>query len=348
MRNKILITGLLCLGLLSCNLFVLDKAQATVSTTTNKVLYSGDGFSTSFAFSFNIFAKTDLVVQVNDTLGVVHTLTLNTDYTISTTTFPNSGNVILSAGGGWPVIPIGDTLLILRQLPFKQLINITDYSATPAATWNQAFDRACMLEQQLQEQINRTIIASPFSSSITFPAPVANDLIGWDSTGSILINYIPNTSAYITFPLPVVEGGTGASTASGARTNLGSAASGANSDITSLSGITTPLSTAQGGTGVTTGIPAQVGFGSWVDKSSSYAAQQAATDGFVVAISSSGQDIALYTDANANPTTIRSKFAGNGTVVTGISVFSPIKKNDYWKIVVSAGTPTVYWIPLGS
>lgn len=49
--------------------------------------------------------------------------------------------------------------------------------------------------------------------------------------------------------LALADGGTGASNASGARTNLGAAASGANSDITSLSGLTTALSVAQGGTG---------------------------------------------------------------------------------------------------
>jgi hypothetical protein len=52
--------------------------------------------------------------------------------------------------------------------------------------------------------------------------------------------------------LAVTDGGTGASTASGARTNLSAAQSGANSDITSLTGLTTALSVAQGGTGVTT------------------------------------------------------------------------------------------------
>ena len=53
--------------------------------------------------------------------------------------------------------------------------------------------------------------------------------------------------------LKVAKGGTGAATAGAARTALSAAASGANSDITSLSGLTTVLSQAQGGTGTSTG-----------------------------------------------------------------------------------------------
>jgi hypothetical protein len=52
--------------------------------------------------------------------------------------------------------------------------------------------------------------------------------------------------------LPVASGGTGASTAGNARTNLSAAASGANSDITSITGLTTALTVAQGGTGAAT------------------------------------------------------------------------------------------------
>lgn len=52
--------------------------------------------------------------------------------------------------------------------------------------------------------------------------------------------------------IAVADGGTGASTAANARTNLGAAASGANGDITSITGLTTALTVAQGGTGVTT------------------------------------------------------------------------------------------------
>ena len=56
----------------------------------------------------------------------------------------------------------------------------------------------------------------------------------------------------LTNDLPVTEGGTGASTATDARTNLSAAKSGANSDITSITGLTTALTVAQGGTGAAT------------------------------------------------------------------------------------------------
>jgi hypothetical protein len=54
--------------------------------------------------------------------------------------------------------------------------------------------------------------------------------------------------------LKVEDGGTGANNPSAARTNLGSAAAGANSDITSLNGLTTTLPTSEGGTGSTGGV----------------------------------------------------------------------------------------------
>lgn len=65
----------------------------------------------------------------------------------------------------------------------------------------------------------------------------------------------------LTTALSVGQGGTGATAAAGARTNLGAAASGANSDITSLSGLTTALSVAQGGTGATDASGARTNLG---------------------------------------------------------------------------------------
>jgi len=87
-------------------------------------------------------------------------------------------------------------------------------------------------------------------------------------------NVVDADTSTISIPVSVAQGGTGATTASAARVNLGgtatgvavftaasaaagrsalsAAASGANSDITSLTGLTTPLSVAQGGSGAAT------------------------------------------------------------------------------------------------
>jgi len=99
--------------------------------------------------------------------------------------------------------------------------------------------------------------------------------------GSAIIS--ATTSSPFAGVLPIAQGGTGATSAASARTNLGAtgigdgvftaattaaarssiaaAASGANSDITSLTGLTTPLSVAQGGTGSGTASGARANLG---------------------------------------------------------------------------------------
>jgi len=61
--------------------------------------------------------------------------------------------------------------------------------------------------------------------------------------------------------IAVADGGTGASDAAAARSNLGAAASGSNSDITALTGLTTDLSVAQGGTGASDAATARTNLG---------------------------------------------------------------------------------------
>lgn len=63
------------------------------------------------------------------------------------------------------------------------------------------------------------------------------------------------------FALPVNRGGTGADTAAGARSNLSAAASGSNTDITSITGLTTMLAVNQGGTGASTASGARTNLG---------------------------------------------------------------------------------------
>tara|TARA_S200002703_G_scaffold22131_1_gene18799 strand:+ start:471 stop:1802 length:1332 start_codon:yes stop_codon:yes gene_type:complete len=73
----------------------------------------------------------------------------------------------------------------------------------------------------------------------------------------------------LTTDIAVADGGTGAGTASAARTNLGAAASGSNSDITALTGLTTDIAVADGGTGAGTASAARTNLGAAASGSNS-------------------------------------------------------------------------------
>lgn len=68
----------------------------TVSTEVDHNEYTGNGATTSFPYTFRIFKKSDLVVQVSDLNGNVTELVLDTDYTVTNAGGYNGGNVILS------------------------------------------------------------------------------------------------------------------------------------------------------------------------------------------------------------------------------------------------------------
>jgi hypothetical protein len=111
--------------------------------------------------------------------------------------------------------------------------------------------------------VSSVTASSPLSSSggatpnitITSPLPIANGGTGSASpgetagTGIVVAGSFPTKSISLIVPVAVANGGTGATSAGAtAAHNIGAAAQGANSDITSLAGLTTPLTVAQGGT----------------------------------------------------------------------------------------------------
>jgi len=106
---------------------------------------------------------------------------------------------------------------------------------------------------------NTTLAAKAITASTTLNVTGASTLTGAVTATAGVTGPITTSSATITggtitgiTDLAVADGGTGASTAANARTNLSAASSGANSDITSITGLTTALSVLQGGTGTAT------------------------------------------------------------------------------------------------
>ena len=148
-------------------------------------------------------------------------------------------------------------------------------------------------------------------------------------------------------PLGVSIGGTGASTAGNARTNLGAAKSGANSDISALSGLTTALSITQGGTGATTSSAALanlVGLNSVVHVGSSGQSLVHSTQTLVsgayraelrgikpatgnqITVSVDGSDVAVGVNANNVLDAVTGARNINGARITGAA--EPINSSD--------------------
>lgn len=103
--------------------------------------------------------------------------------------------------------------------------------------------------------VNAVTAATSAATPLTL---VYRDASGNFSAGTITAALTGNATN-VSGTVAIAHGGTGAVTAGAARTGLGAAASGANSDITSLTGLTTALSVAQGGTGGTTQATARAG-----------------------------------------------------------------------------------------
>lgn len=123
-----------------------------------------------------------------------------------------------------------------------------------------------------------------------------------------------------------------------------------NSPYEEVTAIETELGTNPKGSyaDVKTRLDSTTTLGAWVDKLTSYGAQQAATDGFVTGSATGALDLWGYTDAATNPTVARFRIVSGNT--GDYNTFTmPVKKGDYWKIVLTTGTMhVIFWIPLGS
>jgi len=133
---------------------------------------------------------------------------------------------------------------------------------------------------QVPNTIQQYWVSNQTSGAYTLGLSTSGGTAADVTQGARAILYCDGTNVYyaqtggLALPITISQGGTGATNITTARTNLGAtsvgvavftaanatagrvaisaAASGANSDITSLSGLTTPLTVPQGGTGVAT------------------------------------------------------------------------------------------------
>lgn len=158
----------------------------TLSLLTTKNQYAGDGVTVSFAFSFKVFATSEVRVTKR-TAGVETLMTLGVDYTIAGNNWDSGGNVVFG------VAPAsGDAITIKRVLPLTQATafrNHDDYF--PEDTEDQ-HDREIMIALQVQETIDRCIkLPETETAGLTVTLPMAatraGGYLGFDGSGNVAV-----------------------------------------------------------------------------------------------------------------------------------------------------------------
>jgi hypothetical protein len=152
----------------------------TITNTTNKVRYSGNGTSTTFGVTFPFFAASDLQVYLIDTATGVETLqTQGTHYSVFGT------NVVFVTPP-----PTGKDVLIVRIVPLTQEVDLQNTAVIDAEVLERALDRSAARDQQLNEAISRALLLPLGSTqgSITVPQPSAHKFMRWKADESGLEN----------------------------------------------------------------------------------------------------------------------------------------------------------------
>ncbi len=124
----------------------------TVPSEVNRAgPYTGNGVTTVFGYGFRILNAEHIRV-IRATGGVEATLVNGADYTVSGVGSDTGGSVTMA------VAPTaGQTITILRNVPFVQLIDLENQGAYYAETVEDAIDLLTMRDQQLAELMQRAV-----------------------------------------------------------------------------------------------------------------------------------------------------------------------------------------------
>lgn len=125
----------------------------TVSNSSNKATYLGNGIVKEFTIPFKFFKNSEIEVYFRSEAIVQKKLVENIDYTVSGAGDENGGSVTLNE-----TPQTGDKIVILRIIAMTQEIDYQENEIFPAETQERALDKLTMLIQQLDEKTSRAVI----------------------------------------------------------------------------------------------------------------------------------------------------------------------------------------------
>lgn len=196
----------------------------TVSTTSNKIIYSGNAADTVFPFTFALEEATNIVVYYTDTDGIITDVTADSTILVNAAIPPNPtpvGGSVTYPTSGSP-IALGTFLTIYRDLSEVQDTSLDNQGTLYQPVIEAALDYLTMLTQQIQELNGRAIVVAvsdPDPEPLPPAAQRASMLMGFDSDGNPIAVALTSATQVLvsTAMIPVVE----AATLALARTAMG-------------------------------------------------------------------------------------------------------------------------------
>lgn len=148
-----------------------------------------DSGVTTYAYPYRFFAKTDMVIYIQEiATGNLTQLTLNVDFTIAATApYPTGTDIVIAdpKTSAWKII-------FQRMLPLTQLTEWPESGPFPALSHETALDRLTMIMQQINDKAQLLLETDiTKTSGYGLPVPEAYHYIGWNDDEDAIINYDP-------------------------------------------------------------------------------------------------------------------------------------------------------------
>ena len=156
----------------------------TVESTTRKQSYAGGQSALTFTFRALPNHPEDIKVIVVSS-GTETLLTYPTQYSVTISTDGIGGVVVVA-----PSFSTSYTYTVYRETTNKQESDYDDYNQFPADTLEEDIDRRTLVEQEIQEAVDRSV-KFPVSSTMTdiaLPSPEAGKALKWNDTADGLEN----------------------------------------------------------------------------------------------------------------------------------------------------------------
>ena len=163
----------------------------TISTTSSRISYNGNGVTTIFAFPYRFLNQGHLVVVSIDSLGAETVKTITTHYTVSGAGDPAGGSVTMLTAPA-----TGTRLVIYRDTDVTQETDYVSGDPFPAESHETALDKLTMIMQEKTPGAGgatRAIqipIGDPTSVITTLPPSIArlDKLLVFDSDGDVTVS----------------------------------------------------------------------------------------------------------------------------------------------------------------